>query len=115
MTLRHKSVVTHVSSPDWNHGYLTLFLHSSCELSQCPKHDDSTINTCIILVIFIIIVTTVALLREHVIIIVIQFAIQQVPFDSLRPPCRLVGIGAHSVNFRGTTFLPEKNMHEKLK
>ena len=38
-------------------GHLALLLHSSREpgeLSQCPKHDDSTINIVVVIIIIII-------------------------------------------------------------
>ena len=50
-----------MSQADWlgprMGGHLALFLHSSREpgeLSQCSKHDDSTINIVVVIIIIII-------------------------------------------------------------
>ena len=48
-------------------GHLPLLLHSSREpgeLSQCSKHDDSTINIVVVIIIIIIVLSTISILRS---------------------------------------------------
>jgi len=50
-------------------GHLALLLHSSrepCELSQCSKHDDSTINIVVVIILLLLLLLLLPILLDVV-------------------------------------------------